>query len=406
MFKVHHVLRQLFPVLLLPFLFFWLVKPLLGLRFRLPELAVGEGGLDRVSMLLLAFSLYLSVYLALYPYLPAVNPGGVDFGVDLDDYMRMFQRLEAEGGGLFGFLGDTRAFFYLVLIFFRSVTGFNLHASVRFLPVVLNPFFVAASNYFCYEVFRNHKLSSWCAFLSCTGMTLTSATSAYYLTNVLALGLVLFSLGLLFRALRGGGVRALAGACVLGVFLVFTHPWTMDQYLSGLALLLGLVLYRRENGYRVVGLYLGAYFGAVGLAEACKVLFFGSLGGTGASSAVAVGLIGLDKMIHDALFAFPYVHRGALSNVVLVVLAAVGIYSYKLKDAPGRYLGFLVSLSSMVYFVSNQSRKMRLVVNLPFGLFGALIMYAIYNRRYLSFIVFCVAYSLFYMLLSVGNLVW
>ena len=118
------------------------------------------------------------------------------------------------------------------------------------------------------------------------------------------------------------------------------------------------------------------------------------------------GLIGFDEVVRDTLFAFPYVHGGTLSNLVLVVLATVGVYFYGARGVPGRFLGFLVLLSSVVYIVSSQARKMRLVLNLPFGLFGALVVHTMCERRGWAFTVFVVAYSLFYVLVSVGNLVW
>jgi len=367
-------------------------------------LRVGEGGASRFSTLLLVFSLYLSVYMALYPYLPTVNLSGAEFGVDVESYVRMFQRLE-EGGGLPNFLGDTRAFFYLVLIFFRWATGLDLVSSIRFLPVVLNPFFVAGSFYFCYEFFGNHEAASWCAFLSATGVFLTSAMSAYYLTNTLALGLVLFSLGLLWRALRRGCAGSLVGASALGVLLVYTHPWTMDQWVSGVAGVLCLVVLRPGGGLGLTARFLGGYLGAVGLGELFKVLFFGGVGGVSASSAVGSGLLGFDEVIRDALYAFPSVHGGTLSNIVLVVLACAGVYLLALRDVPGRFLGLLVALSGMLYVVSNQARKMRLLLNLPWGVLGGAVVYTISKRR-LSFTAFVVFYSLFYVLASVGNLVW
>lgn len=404
LYNVHHVLRRAFPVLLLPFLLFWVVRPVVGLRFRLPEVEVDEGGLDRVSVVLLVFSLYLSVFAAVYPYLSTVNPGDVDFGIDLPNYEKYILRLGSEGSSVF--LGSTRTFFYVVLFFFRFVTGFDLHSSLRFLPVLLNPFFVAGAYYFAYEFYRNHGFASWCAFLTSTGVAVTSAMSAYYLTNVLALGLVLFSLGLLFRAVRGGGFGVLVGAGVLGVLLVYTHPWTMDQYLAGLVPLLGLVVYRRGAGYRWVALCLGVYLGFVGLGEVSKVFVFGGVGGLEASSAVTGGLGNFERIVVDALTAFPLTLKGTLGNIVLVALAAVGVYVFEVRGVSGRYLYFLVLLSSVVYFVSNQSRKMRLVINVPFGFFAALVVYTLYERRSYPFIVFTVFYSLFYMLLTIGSLVW
>ena len=52
--------------------------------------------------------------------------------------------------------------------------------------------------------------------------------------------LCMVAFGLLFRAIRVNDIRALASASLFGCFLVFTHPWTLDQYLAGLVPLRGL----------------------------------------------------------------------------------------------------------------------------------------------------------------------
>lgn len=406
MYNVHHLLRRVFPVLLLPFLFFWAIKPVINVRFNFPELTISEGKFNRFSVLLLVFSVYLSIFSALYPYFSTVNPGDVDFGVDIPAYEHKIQVLTSDDAWFNSVLRDTRAFFYMVFFSFRFATGLDTHSALRFFPVLLNPLFVIASYYFSYEFYRNHRFASWCAFLSSTGLTLTSSMFAYYLTSLLALCLVFVSLGLLFRAFRVQDRKSLFGASVLGVLLVFTHPWTMDQYVSGLVFLFGYLLYRRGEQYKVRSLYLVGYFGVIGLAELSKILFFKSVGGAAASETVLLGLIGIDEILRDALKAFPFALGGTLSNALLILLGTIGIYQFRVKDHREQYLVLLVLLSSLVYIVSKQARKMRLILNIPFGFFGALVLYVAYERRHLPLMVFTLMYSLFYTLLSVGSLVW
>ena len=179
----------------------------------------------------------------------------------------------------------------------------------------------------------------------------------------------------------------------------------MDQWLSGLAGVLLMAVFRPGGGLGSTAPYLGGYLGAVGLVEVFKVVFFGGVGGVEASSAVGRGLLGFDRIIREALYAFPYVHGGTLSNLVLVVLACAGVYLFALRGVPGRFLGLLVALSGLVYVVSIEARKMRLVLNLPWGVLGGAVVYA-FSRRRLSFRFFVVVYSLFYMVLSVGSLSW
>jgi hypothetical protein len=113
------------------------------------------------------------------------------------------------------------------------------------------------------------------------------------------------------------------------------------------------------------------------------------------------------KDVWSSLFlCFPYVYGGFISNLVLLVLATVGVYLLKGDDVFRRWLWFLVLLSSIVYFVSIERTKSRLLYNLPFGFFGALGLMWVSGRRGLPSTVFVVAYSLFYLFVSVGSLTW
>jgi hypothetical protein len=179
----------------------------------------------------------------------------------------------------------------------------------------------------------------------------------------------------------------------------------MDQWLSGLVGVLLLAVFRPGGGLGSTAPYLGGYLGAVGLGEVFKVVFFGGVGGVEASSIVASGLLEFDEVIRDALYAFPHVHGGTFSNLLLVVLACAGVYLFALRGVPGRFLGLLVALSGLVYVITSQARKMRLLLNLPWGVLGGAVVYT-FGRRRLSFMFFVVVYSLFYVLLSVGSLSW
>ncbi len=52
------------------------------------------------------------------------------------------------------------------------------------------------------------------------------------------------SLGFFFRALKRRSRVDLIAASIMGGLLVFTHPWTFDQFFSATVVLAGLVWYR------------------------------------------------------------------------------------------------------------------------------------------------------------------
>jgi hypothetical protein len=180
----------------------------------------------------------------------------------------------------------------------------------------------------------------------------------------------------------------------------------MDQYLAGLVPIIGFILYRKEPMYMNRALYLGSYLGVVGLAEVIKVMVLGSGGGVAWMSTAVSGMVDLDNIWSSLFFCFPYIYGGFISNIVLLGLATVGLYMLIMNDVSGRFLRFLVFLSSVVYFVSFETNKSRILYNLPFGFLGALAVFWIYERRNFSSVFFIVVYSLFYFFVSIGSLVW
>ena len=117
-------------------------------------------------------------------------------------------------------------------------------------------------------------------------------------------------------------------------------------------------------------------------------------------------VVNFNEIWSSLFFCFPYIYGGFISNNILLVLATVGLYLLKLDDVPKRYLWVLVLLSSLVYFISFETNKSRILYNIPFGFFGSMALYFVYERHDFSSTIFIVIYSLFYFLVSIGSLVW
>jgi len=349
--RVHYVLAHLSPLLVLPFLYFWVLKPLIGMGFRLPELCVGRSGFTRFNVLMIVFSLYLSVVAALYPYFPSVNPDGVGVGVDIFSYIRSIESIVEEESSVFKVAGGSKIFFYVFYFCFKWVTGLSVEAAVRFLPVVLNPLLVVSLCFFAWEVFGNGDVVAWGGFLTSTGLNMTVGMYAYFLSNSLALVLAFGSLGFLFRYLKRRDVSLFWVSSVLGALLVFTHPWTMDQYILSLVPLVFLLWWRKP------------------------------------------------------LFSFHYLYGGYMSHCLLFILAFIGVLIMRADGESEYYLLSLLFLSSLVFFLSDETTKSRLLYNIPLGLFSSVAL-ALLNRRCGLSVYFLVFFnSLFYLFMSLNNLV-
>ncbi len=152
--------------------------------------------------------------------------------------------------------------------------------------------------------------------------------------------------------------------------------------------------------------YLGVFLGIIGLAEVVKMVAFEGSGGIAMTSTVVRGLVDFNDIWDSLFFCFPFIYGGFISNFVMLELATIGIYLLKRNGISVQYLWFLILLSSLVYFISFESSKSRILFNIPFSFFGSLTLYWIYERRSFYLAIFIIFYSLFYFFISVGSLVW
>lgn len=187
--NVHYVLATVAPILVFPFLYSWFLKPLINTAFVLPRHRVLERRADGFSRLLLAFAVYLSIYSAVYPYFPAINPKQTLFAADIPRYTAAIEmRFNAET--TLEVIGMGRAFFYLFFNAFQRISGLDVRQALSALPILLNPLFVLASYFFLWECFRNSRVAAWGSFFASTGHVITVGMFMNYLSNNLALVLV------------------------------------------------------------------------------------------------------------------------------------------------------------------------------------------------------------------------
>jgi hypothetical protein len=403
--RVHYVLAHLSPLLVLPFLYFWVLKPLIRTGFRLPELGVGRSGFSRLNVLMIVFSLYLSLLAAIYPYFELVNPGGVGVGVDIPFYVRSVNSMVDGESSVVEAAGGSKIFFYIFYFFFKWVAGLSVDAAVRFQPLVLNPLLVASLCFFSWEVFGNGDVVAWSGFFMATGLNMTVGMYAYFLSNSLGLVLAFSSLGFLFRYLKKRGVSLFWFSSLLGALLVFTHPWTMDQYIFSLVPLIFLLWWEKPEGFMDRILSLTYYIVVIFLAEMVKILVFGGLGGTGATKTVGRHLTELAGFWASSFFSFHYLYGGYMSHCLLFILAFIGVLMMRAGDESKHYLLSMLFFSSLVFFLSDETTKSRLLYNIPLGLFSSVAL-ALLGRRCSLSVYFLVFFnSLFYLFMSLNNLV-
>ena len=372
-----YISGYLAPLLFLVFLCMWFLKPLIGSvkGVELSSNKVMETKVvyfsNRRGRFLLVLVL-LSAFVAYYPYLPLINPEGKAVGVDYRYYVEAAGLVEGNLSQALSVMGGSRPMLFLLIAGFQSVLGSDVSVAVKFLPVLLIPLLVLSVFFVALEMFRDDGVALWAAFFTLFGVQVTVGMYSYFLANMLGLSLILFSLGLLFRSLRCECRLSLVLSCLVGGLLVFTHPWSFNQYFVAAVLAAGIVLYdvgRKRffsDSWMVV-----VYLVSLGFSEILKMLVVPGGSGVSAVSTAIGGISSLSSFWVDSIFSFRLLYGGTISCVVLLGLSVVGVYLMKGRGISDRFLMVLPAVSSLLFFIGDEVIKTRLLFNVPLGLFAA-----------------------------------
>lgn len=374
-----YLFAYLVPLLVLPLLYMWVFKPLL--RWALRKGAnfedIGfkkERKPSSKSVALFFFSISLGLVAALYPYFPAINPNGFDVGVDIPTYVRVGEIVERDPSQAFNVMNGSRPTIFLVIYGFQRLLSLDVSTTVRFLPIILNPLMIVAIFFMAFEAFNDWRLSSWAAFFTVCSYQVTVGMYAYYLTNMFALSLTFLSLGFLFRSLRRSCNMSQVLASILGVLLVFTHPWTFNQYGTTTILTMIVSFYRtrkEKRNYNYINRTL-LYIFFLGIVDLIKTLSFHGTGAFSASSTVLTGISNLSEFWFDSIFSFRLRFGGIFSVFVLFCLAVIGVYLNGLCEFSEIYFTILPAITSLPFLIGDEAIKSRLLYNIPVGLFAAI----------------------------------
>lgn len=399
------------PLVVLAVLFFGVLRPLVRMGFgwassgfliERKEMTSRERGI-------LVFSLLIGVFAAVYPWLPAVNPESIPFGVDIHYYLEWVGDVEGDWSRLFDVAGGSRPLMILLIMAFERLTGFDTVQAVWFMPVVLVPLMVLGVFFLAWQLFESSEVAVWSAFFTATGIQVSVGMYSYFLTNFLALALVSFSLGLFFKSFRDHSYPCLLLASFFGGLALFTHPWTFDQYFGPLLFVAFFFYYARRRvgvdgrGYRFLVLFLAS----LGFLEFVRVAFFGGMSGLGATQTVVESVLMYEGFWDGSIFFFRYYYGGFTSYALLFVLVLVGLFHLPEDEASSLYFRFLLGLTGLVFLFVGGPLKSRLVYNLPLGVFASLGMSVVSSRSRSPavFQFFLVSSSLSYVFMCLANVV-
>jgi hypothetical protein len=371
-----YYLTYLSPLVILLFLFSWIIKPSLNwgwnIKFGKTFSNIPIKSTKQAKNLLTA-SIIVSIISAYYPYLPTINPQNLLLGIDTAWYVNNTQIIEKDISQAFNVSGGSRPTIYLFIISLKKITGLDTTLIVKFLPAILNPLLIYSIYFFTYMISLDDNFASWAAFFTACGYQITVNMYAFFLTNMLGLTLLFFSLGYLFKTLHENDRTSLIAASLIGSLIVFTHPWTLSQYFASVITLTLSVFYRYYKDRKEYTFLkpLMIYISVIALTELVKIQLFQGVGGLAASSYAVKSFIGLLGFWAHSIFSFQFLYGGLTSNLPLIALATAGAFYFDNNEPSERFLSILVALTSIVFLVGSETIKSRLFFNLPIGFLAA-----------------------------------
>jgi len=366
------------PFLSIPLMFLWVPKLIVhwrwGRKVKNANFSWMAGNNKSYwSKFLLFFSIALGVVAALYPFLPSVNPRNRRVGVDFNYYVEEAILVEQNLSQVFKVWDSSRPFIHLVIYGFQAIFGLDVVSAVKYLPVILNPLLAASIYFLAKELFLDDWIASCASFFTVCGIQIAVGMFSFFLTNMLALSIVFLSLGFLFRAIRCRCHFSLIIASLIGILIVFTHPWTFDQYFATIFLTAFFILYddrKEDKGYDRFKMIL-FYLLSLALSELVKIKVFHGYSGVSASSLAIGSLVQVSRFWSSTIFSFKRIYCGLESNVILLILSIMGIYIFRQAFTPKVCLINILIVSSLLFLLNDAMIKSRLIYNIPIGLYTA-----------------------------------
>ena len=338
--------------------------------FPIREVVDGRESDSFKIYLFLFFVIVIGIFAAVYPYSKAINPESLDVGVDISHYVYDAEIVEKNVFSAFEAWNRTRPMIFFMIYGFQKLFNLDVVTAVRLLPIILNPLLGLTTFIFASEVFNNKRLGVWAAFFTVCGFQVTVGMFSYFLANMLGLCFFYASMGFLFRSIRKENDLFLIFASLFGSLLVFTHTWTLLQFLGVFFIALLLTYY--QFGEKKIFRIMLIYFISLSLAEVLKIFVFHGYGVVSASSTALSGVSVFPNFWYNNISVFRPLYGGIMSNLLILILTMGGILLLNKSNVSELYLKTLITISFIVFLFSDPTNMSRILYNIPFGLFSSL----------------------------------
>lgn len=359
-----------------------------GKNMNLTKTVIPPGPLNPRQKTIIITLLIISTLASVYPYNFIINPNNIDPGIDIRSYLEHVKRVEENPINAFTVWDGSRPTIFIIIYLFQRILNLEALTVIRFVPVFLNGLLAISTYYLGLEIFEDRETAILSMFFSITGFPLSINMFSYFLANTLGLSFLFISLTFLFKAIRSNNPTELIFAYIFGVLLLFSHPWTFDQYYIPFLLTTVLIIMnpKQRFGNNSTTLVRYSVIYSMGLGLTGLVKFIASVGEEGISALFTPieYLTTLNNFWPNIVVSFTYMFGGLYSNLILMFLIIIGILSYRPINFTENVVQISLGLSSIVFLFGNQMIKSRIFYNLPTAIFAALGFLYIYREENIS----------------------
>ena len=336
---------------------------------------------SRVPILYLTIGLIMAIFIAVYPYLPAVGSDGRLIGVDTEYYLKKLEL--AQGSSISTALMIAVTDDRTVLHLFNYFLSFLVNDPVlvmKLLPLILSALLVLSTFLLVRVGTDNSHLAGLSALFTPVAFQQIAGMNAGFYANWLALIEINVFFSLLLVSLRKKRFKLFYGITALSILVLFTHPWSWFVLMGSVSIFMVAGFLTKSSGKMESFSLLGLLAINI-LADTVKGAAIPWVG-TGSQAVYASLIPSLRLSDLSSVFGvlgetFTTFLGGAFNNLPLIVLAAIGFASIRTygdrfhamllaQGVSGLGGVFLLSANFLSYL---QARALYVI---PFQIFGAL----------------------------------
>ncbi len=286
-----------------------------------PRISRGLGGKERI---LLLFSITLSFFLAVMPFIHSINPSGRPITTDYIYYYNWLRESLRYGVGQVMLARSDRPLYILLLYTLMRISGASPSAVSALQDIVLFPLYTFSA-YLLARRTMGGGAAGYAALMAASSPILLSYAYGGFQADLFTLSMTLIALSMILGEKRR---TCLAGLVLLGITM-FLHDWTWTQYtiiLAAYAAATAFRAWRRREGlgwrWRMITLYLAVSIPI----DLVKTIVFGLFSSAEviATMSRSSSLMGFGGALH---FYTTLYTGGSLDNTLFYILALPGLFA-------------------------------------------------------------------------------